>query len=58
MAILTPRPLSEKITVEVAAVARVAVVREYLLEKGTMMNRLNLWGVSIMSLNKALNSAG
>ena len=58
MVILTPRQLSEKITVEVAAVARVAAVREYLLEKVMMMSRLNLWGVSIMSLNKALSSAG
>ena len=58
MVILTTRLLSEKITAEAAAVAQAAAVKEYLLGRGTMMSKLNLWGVSIMSLNKALNSVG
>ena len=57
MEILTTKLLLNKITVKAAAKVQVAAVKEYLQEKGTMMSKYNLWGVSIMSLSKAHNNA-
>ena len=49
----TPKPPLEKIT----AVDPVVTKKEYLLEKGKKVSKMNLWGVSIPSSSLVRNSA-